>query len=131
MKFLFIFLLLISFIGPVVEDNKTFYGVLKDGFYNYITCLERTSSYLIDNVDIFNELSNIPYESKYKRVMKDRYFIKHFVSPGETLDDIIKTYNEDLKDLDDFRVVVRKENPKVVNENYQVKSGEYIMIPSK
>ncbi|MEF9992362.1 MAG: hypothetical protein RRZ84_07410 [Romboutsia sp.] len=131
MKYLLIFLLALSFIGPSVEKGKTLPNVFKDGVYNYITSLDNSMNYLVENVPFFSKLALIPYENTYKRIMDDRHFTKHLVSYGESLDDIIKTYNSNIKDIHDFRKIIYKENPKVVSRDYQVQSGEYITIPSE
>ncbi|MGL5313062.1 MAG: hypothetical protein ACRC92_07425, partial [Peptostreptococcaceae bacterium] len=72
-----------------------------------------------------------PYELASDKVMEDRILQKHLVLSGETLDDIIKSYNTDVDNIEAFRKVVYKENPDVVTKDYQVKSGEYILIPSE
>ncbi|MDU7905094.1 MAG: hypothetical protein E7J33_06015 [Peptostreptococcaceae bacterium] len=63
--------------------------------------------------------------------MKNRTFVKHFVETGETLDDIIKIYNKDIDNIENFRKVVYKENSNVISDDYKLKSGEYILIPSE
>ncbi|HSQ90217.1 hypothetical protein, partial [Romboutsia sp.] len=64
-------------------------------------------------------------------VMDDRHLVKHLVTSGETLDDIIKSYNSNIEDIENFRKVVYKENIGIVSKEYQVQSGEYITIPSE
>lgn len=130
MKYILIFLIVLSFIGPTADSDKSFVSVFKDGFYNYITCLDNTFNYLADNVDAFSKLTEIPYEKAYKDVMNDRHFTKHLVSSGETLDDIIKKYNTNIDDIENFRKVVYKENEGLVSKSYDVQSGEYIVVPS-
>ena len=63
--------------------------------------------------------------------MKNRSLIKHYVNSGESIDQIIKTYNSNIdKDIDDFREVVYKENQGIVSSDYNVQAGEYILVPS-
>lgn len=131
MKFLLMFLVVLSFIAPSVEDNKSISDVFKDGFYNYITCVDSSVNYLIENVPTFSRLSEIPYKKAYKKVMDDRHLVKHLVSSGETLDDIIKNYNSNIDDIENFRKVIYNENPEIVSKEYQVQSGEYLTIPSE
>ncbi|WP_042275201.1 hypothetical protein [[Clostridium] dakarense] len=130
MKYILFFLIILSFIGPTADSNKSLGSVFKDGFYNYITCLDNTFNYLADNVDAFSILAEIPYEKAYKDVMDNRHLTKHLVSSGETLDDIIKKYNTNIDDIENFRKVVYKENEGIVSKSYDVQSGEYIVIPS-
>lgn len=130
MKYILIFLIVLSFIGPTADSDKSLGSVFKDGFYNYITCLDNTMNYLVDNVPTFANLSEIPYKKAYKSVMNNRHLTKHLVSSGETLDDIIKIYNTDINDIENFRKVVYKENEGVVSKSYDVQSGEYIVVPS-
>jgi hypothetical protein len=63
--------------------------------------------------------------------MENRYFVKHLVSSGETIDDIIKSYNANIDDIESFREVIYKENPQVISDEYQVQSGEYLTVPSE
>ena len=62
--------------------------------------------------------------------MKDRTFIKHLVASGETLDSLINLYNNEVGNIENFRKVVYKENNGIVSDNYELKSGQYIVIPS-
>ncbi len=131
MKFLIVLLIVLSFIAPSVQDDKSVSEVFKDGFYNYITCLDDSKNYLVKNVPFFSKLSKISYEKSYTKVMENRYFVKHLVSSGETIDDIIKSYNANIDDIESFREVVYKENPQVISDEYQVQSGEYLTVPSE
>lgn len=131
MKYILIFLLILSFIGPSADKGDSIPSVVRKGVYNYITCLDRSFDYLVDNVPAISNLAEVPYKRTYKKVMKDRYFTKHLISPNETLDEIIKSYNSDIDDIDDFRKVIVKENPGIVSESYEIKSGEYVVIPTK
>lgn len=131
MKYLLVFLIILSFIAPSAQSDKSFSDVFKDGFYNYITCLDNSVNYLVENVPAFSTLAQIPYEKAYKKVMNDRHLVKHLVASGETLDDIIKSYNSNIEDIESFRKVVYKENDGIVSKEYQVQSGEYITIPSE
>jgi type I restriction-modification system DNA methylase subunit len=63
--------------------------------------------------------------------MEDRVMEKHLVISGETLDDIIKTYNNNIDNIEDFRKVVYLENKDIVTKDYQVNTGEYILVPSE
>lgn len=130
MKYILIFLIILSFIGPAVDDDKNFGSIFKDAFYNYVTCLDDTFNYLSDNVAFFEKLESIPYEKAYKSVMNDRHLTKHLVSSGETLDDIIKQYNTNIDDIENFRKVVYKENEGAISKSYDVQSGQYIVVPS-
>lgn len=131
MKYILIFLIILSFLGPVVEKNKSMGSVIKDSIYNYITCLDNSMTYLSENFTTIEKLVNIPYELASDKVMKNRVLQKHLVLSGETLDDIIKSYNTDVDNIEAFRKVIYKENSDVVTKDYQVKSGEYILIPSE
>ena len=62
--------------------------------------------------------------------MANRTFVKHFVLAGETIDNIIKKYNNDVDDLESFRKVIYKENIGLVSDTYEVKSGEYLTVPT-
>ncbi|MGL5331046.1 MAG: hypothetical protein ACRDD7_17420 [Peptostreptococcaceae bacterium] len=130
-KYFLYFLVFLSFLGPSADSEKSFSNVLSDVSYNYITCLDSTFNYLVENVDGFSRLSEIPYEKAYKKVMENRNFKKHLVSSGETLDDIIKKYNSKIDDIEDFRKVTYKENDNVVSKDYQLQAGSYITIPSE
>lgn len=130
MKYIIIFLMILLFIAPTVEENKSISTVLKDGVYNYITCLDTSASYLVDNVAIIEKLTQIPYSKSYDKIMKNRVLKKHFVVSGETLDDIIKNYNNNIGDLKTFRKVIYMENKDVITRSYEIKSNEYILVPS-
>lgn len=131
MKYVLIFLLILFFIAPSVDEAKSIPQVLKAGVYNYITCLDKSVDYLSENYPVFNQLTELPYKKSYTKVMKNRTFVKHFVEAGETLDDIIKIYNKDIDNIENFRKVVYKENSNVISDDYKLKSGEYILVPSE
>lgn len=131
MKYLLIFVVALFFISPSVNEYTSFSQVLKSSIYNYITCLDRSYDYLNENVPAFNEISKIPYNKAYEEIMNNRYFVKHFVESGQTLDAIIKTYNTDIENIEKFRKVVYKENPNIISRDYNLKSGEYILVPSE
>lgn len=131
MKYILIFTVILLFISPSVDKCNSIGEALKSGIYNYITCMDNTANYLVENTTFFNKLSEIPYTNAYKNIMNNRHFIKHFIEYGETLDDIIKTYNKNINDLDDFRKVVYKENPDIVSKDYYLKAGNYILVPSE
>lgn len=130
MKYILIFLIVLSFIGPSVQEDKSFGSVFKDGFYNYLTCLDNSVDYLTKKVPLFASLSELSYERVYKNVMKDRTLIKHLVVSGETLDSIINLYNNDVDNIENFRKVVYKENEGTVSDTYELQAGQYITIPS-
>ena len=130
MKYILVFLIVLSFIGPSVQEDKSFGSVFKDGFYNYLTCLDNSANYLTKNVPLFANLSELSYERVYKNVMKDRTLIKHLVVSGETLDSIINLYNNDVDNIENFRKVVYKENEGTVSDTYELQAGQYITIPS-
>ena len=131
MKYVLAFLIILSFIGPVAEDHKSMGSVIKDGFYNYITCLDNSFNYLIEHNAFFKNMANWPYEIAQNKVMENRVLTKHLILPGENLDDIIKTYNSQIDDIEDFRKVVYIENKNTLSKDYQIKSGEYLLIPSE
>ena len=133
MKYFLLFLLMLFFISPNVEKGKSVSEVFRDGFYSYITCLDKSFNYAKENIPIISTLSEIPYEKTYKKVMSTRTLTKHLVSSGETIDDIIKKYNFDItnSDLNDFRKIIYKENIDVVSEDYNIQSGQYILVPSE
>ncbi|WP_373600931.1 hypothetical protein [Paraclostridium bifermentans] len=131
MKYILIFIVILLFISPNVDKCNSIGEALKSGIYNYITCVDNTVNYLVENTSFFNKLSEIPYTNAYKNIMSDRHFVKHFIEYGETLDDIIKFYNKDINNLDDFRKVVYKENSDIVSKDYDLKAGNYILVPSE
>ncbi|MGL4914565.1 MAG: hypothetical protein ACRC3Y_19270 [Romboutsia sp.] len=131
MKYFLLFLLCLLFIAPSAEKDKSLSTVIKDGFYNYITCLDTTVTHLAKNVPVFSKLAQASYEKAYNSIMDDRHLTKHLVSSGETLDDIIKSYNSDINDIENFRKVAYKENPGIISSDYQVQAGEYITVPSE
>ncbi|MBQ6631846.1 MAG: LysM peptidoglycan-binding domain-containing protein [Romboutsia sp.] len=130
MKYFLLFLIILSFIGTSVSDDKTTGNVLKDSVYNYITSLDNTFNYLVENVSFFSNISENSYKTSYNSIMKDRIFQEHLVQPGETLDSIIQLYNTNIDDIEAFRKVVYKENQDIVSSSYDVKAGEYILVPS-
>ena len=119
MKYFLLFLIILSFIGPAVDDNKSTGDVITDSIYNYITCLDNTANYLVDNVSFFSNISEKLYKASYDSIMKNR-----------VLDSIIQLYNNDIDDIETFRKVVYKENQDIVSSSYDVKAGEYILVPS-
>ena len=131
MKYFLLFLIILSFIGTSVSDDKTTGNVLKDSVYNYITSLDNTFNYLVENVSFFSNISENLYKTSYNSIMKDRIFQEHLVQPGETLDSIILLYNSNIDDMEVFRKVVYKENQDIISSSYDVKSGEYILVPSE
>ncbi|MGL6107127.1 hypothetical protein [Romboutsia sp.] len=131
MKYILAFLIILSFLGPVVDKNKPTSSIIRDGIYNYITCLDSSADYLANKVPMVTKLSNLSYEKTYNKVMENRILEKHLVASGETLDDIIKNYNTNIGDLEDFRKIIYKENPDLVSADYQIRSGEYVLIPSE
>lgn len=131
LKYFLLFLIILSFIGPSTKDDKYTGNIFKDSIYNYITCIDNTFNYLIDNVAIFSNVSEKLYETSYNSIMKNRVFQEHLIQPGETLDSIIQLYNKDIDDINIFREIVYKENSDIVSDSYDVKSGEYIIVPSE
>ncbi|MBQ8997519.1 MAG: hypothetical protein IJ086_02355 [Clostridium sp.] len=131
MKYILFFLIILSFIGPVADKEKSFDSVIKDSIYNYITCLDNSINYLSNNFTFVDKILNIQYELAYNNIMEDRVMEKHLVISGETLDDIIKTYNNNIDNIEDFRKVVYLENKDTVTKDYQVNTGEYILVPSE
>ena len=131
MKYILLFLIILSFIGPTIDNNKSTDNILKDSLYNYITCLDNTFNYLVNNVSFFSNISENLYKTSYNSIMKNRVLQEHLIQPGETLDSIIQIYNNNIDDIEAFRKVVYKENPDVISNSYDVKSGEYILVPSE
>lgn len=132
MKYIVATLICLLLISSAVDEDLTTTSLIRQCLYNYITCLSNSFDYLDENVEVFSQIKNKPYERTYSIVMKDRSLIKHYVETGESLDQIIKMYNPDIdKKIDDFREVVYKENQSIVSSDYQIKSGEYILVPSK
>lgn len=131
MKYLLSFLIILSFVGPVVSKDKSPSEVIQDSLYNYITCLDNTFDYLVDNVPIFSNMSEKFYKKSYDSIMKNRVLEEHLIQPGETLDSIIKMYNNNISDIETFRKVVYKENQGTISSSYDLKSGEYILVPSE
>ena len=130
MKYFLLCLIILSFIGPSVDDDKTTGNVLKDSVYNYITSLDNTFNYLVENVSFLSNISENSYKTSYNSIMKDRVFQEHLIQPGETLDSIILLYNKNIDDIESFRKVVYKENQDIVSSSYDVKAGQYILVPS-
>lgn len=131
MKYISIFILILFFIGPVADKDKSVSNVIRDGVYNYITCLDNYVDYSVQNIPLLSKLTNISYDKTYDKVMKNRILQNHLVASGETLDDIIRYYNNDINNIENFRKVIFKENPNVVSYDYQIKSGEYLLVPSE
>ena len=133
MKYFLSFLLILLFISPNIEKDKSISEVCRDGFFSSITCLDRSFNYAKQNIPFISTLTEFAYEKTYNKIMNTRSFTKHLVSSGETIDDIIKKYNFNItsNDLDDFRKIIYKENSDVVSEDYNVQSGEYIFVPTE
>lgn len=131
MKYIMTILLALLIISTAVDEDLSTTSLIRQCAYNYITCLSNSINYLGENVSVFSQIKNKPYEKIYTKVMKNRSLIKHYVNSGESIDQIIKTYNSDInKDIDDFREVVYKENQGIVSSDYNVQAGEYILVPS-
>ena len=130
MKYFLLFLIILFLIGPAADNNKSTGDVIKDSIYNYITCLDDTFNYLVDNVSFFSNISEKLYKASYDSIMKNRVLQSHLVQSGETLDSIIQLYNNNIDDIETFRKVVYKENQDIVSSSYDVKAGEYILVPS-
>lgn len=130
MKIFLLFLIILSFIGPVADDDKSTNDVITGSIYNYITCLDNTFNYLVNNVSFFSNISQNLYKTSYDSIMKNRVFQQHLIQPGETLDSIIKLYNDDIDDIDAFRKIVYEENQDIISSSYDVRAGEYILVPS-
>ena len=130
MKYFLLFLIILSFIGPAANNNNSTNDVIKNSIYNYITCLDDTFNYLVDNVSFFSNISEKLYKASYDSIMKNRVLQSHLVQSGETLDSIIQLYNHNIDDIETFRKVVYKENQDIISSSYDVKAGEYILVPS-
>lgn len=131
MKYIMTILLALLIISTAVDEDLSTTSLIRQCAYNYITCLSNSINYLGENVSVFSQIKNKPYEKIYTKVMKNRSLIKHYVNTGESIDQIIKTYNSNIdKDIDDFREVVYKENQGIVSSDYNVQAGEYILVPS-
>ena len=130
MKDFLLFLIILSFIGPAVDDSKSIGDIVNNSIYNYITSVDNTVSYLVDNVSLFSNISEKSYKASYNSIMKDRVFQSHLIQSGETLDSIIQLYNNNINDIEAFRKIVYKENQEIISSSYDVKAGEYILVPS-
>lgn len=131
MKYIMTILLALLIISTAVDEDLSTTSLIRQCAYNYITCLSNSINYLGENISVFSQIKNKPYEKTYTKVMKNRSLIKHYVNSGESIDQIIKTYNSDIdKDIDAFREVVYKENQGIVSSDYNVQAGEYILVPS-
>ena len=131
MKYIMTILLALLIISTAVDEDLSTTSLIRQCAYNYIACLSNSINYLGENVSVFSQIKNKPYEKIYTKVMKNRSLIKHYVNSGESIDQIIKTYNSDInKDIDAFREVVYKENQGIVSSDYNVQAGEYILVPS-
>lgn len=131
MKILLIILLFIAFIGPAVDENKSLGLVIKDSIFNYLSSFDKTVDYLSENYEVFKNIKDFPFRNNYEKVMKDRIFVKHTIENGQTLDTIIRMYNSDINDMENFRKVVLYENPEAVSSDYTLKSGYSILVPSE
>ncbi|MGL5750530.1 MAG: hypothetical protein ACRCXT_08390 [Paraclostridium sp.] len=130
MKYIIIILISFLLISTTVDEDLTNTSLIRQCIYNYITCLSSSFDYLGENVEVFAQLQNIPYERTYSSVMENRILVKHYVENGENIDQIIKKYNPNIdSNLGDLREVIYKENTNIVSSDYQVKSGEYILVP--
>ena len=131
MKYIMTILLALLIISTAVDEDLSTTSLIRQCAYNYITCLSNSINYLGENLSVFSQIKNKPYEKIYTKVMKNRSLIKHNVNTGESIDQIIKTYNSNIdKDIDAFREVVYKENQGIVSSDYNVQAGEYILVPS-
>ena len=131
MKYIMTILLALLIISTAVDEDLSTTSLIRQCAYNYITCLSNSINYLGENVSVFSQIKNKPYEKTYTKVMKNRSLIKLYVNSGESIDQIIKTYNSNIdKDIDAFREVVYKENQGIVSSDYNVQAGEYILVPS-
>ena len=52
MKYFLSFLLILFFISPNIEKDKSISEVFRDGFFNYITCLDKSFNYAKQNFPI-------------------------------------------------------------------------------
>jgi len=131
--FLISFLLFLVFVAPNIKEDVDISQSFRDGFYDYLTSLDKAVDYANENIPFISKITNMSYNKTYKKVMEDRFLTKHLVSSGETLDYIIKKYNSSISDndLEDFRKVVYKENIDVVSEDYSIQSGKYILVPKE
>ena len=131
MKYIMTILLALLIISTAVDEDLSTTSLIRQCAYNYITCLSNSINYLGENLSVFSQIKNKPYEKTYTKVMKNRSLIKHYVNSGESIDQIIKTYNSNIdKDIDAFREVVYKENQWILSSDYNVQAGEYILVPS-
>ena len=64
MKYFLLFLIILSFIGPAVDDNKSTGDVITDSIYNYITCLDNTANYLVDKYITKGNIKIVPKGKK-------------------------------------------------------------------
>ena len=104
---------------------------LRETIYNYISCLDQGLNIIDDSIPVIGGLNAFTYERVYNKVMKNREFINHTVEDGETLDEILKKYNDDINDIDDFRRVVKEKNKEKISDTYNIESGDQLLIPSE
>jgi hypothetical protein len=146
-RLIFIFIIAFSiFIGVFREDEhhghftneidkseniKISGDILRESIFNYISCLDAGLDIIDNSMPVMGGLKNFTYERTYNKVMKNREFISHIVEDGENLDDIIKKYNTDIDDIDDFRKVTKEKNKTKVSDTYDIQSGEELLIPSE
>ena len=83
MKYFLLCILILLFIAPNVDNNNSISEIFRDSFFDYITCIDRSTSYLTENIPLLKRLSNIPYEKMYTKIMSTRTLTKHLVSNGE------------------------------------------------
>lgn len=113
------------------EPIKMSSDFLRESIYNYITSLDAGLDIIDDSMPVIGGLKNFTYERTYNKVMKNREFINHIVEDGENLDEIIKKYNNNTGDIDDFRKVIKEKNKNKVSDTYDIQSGEELLIPSE
>ncbi|MFI3210284.1 MAG: hypothetical protein R3Y64_04455 [Peptostreptococcaceae bacterium] len=130
MKIILMILLFIAFIGPSVEDNKSITQVFKDSVVNYVSSVDNTVTYLSENSEVFRDITQSKIQNSYDNVMQNRVLVKHVINSGESLDSIIRFYNDEVKNIDEFRTVILNENPDSVSSDYSLKAGNSILVPS-
>ena len=130
MKYLLVFLIVLSLFNPYSNNEVYETSFIRNVIYKYITSLDNTIDYALNNVPYVQNLASSIYEKRFEKIMLDKTITKHFVYPGETLDEILKKYNKDTDNINTLRKIVLFENPDVVSDSYDLQSNTFINVPS-
>ena len=120
------------------SPTKGFLGFLgaKEGLYRF-TVIEKETDIaksfvknILKNSNIDADLSVTQEGNLIKVDIRGQEAASLIGRRGETLDSIIQLYNNNINDIEAFRKIVYKENQEIISSSYDVKAGEYILVPS-